>query len=182
MVNYSNVSARAMLVSLHIAVWNAQRFDADVSREVTDRKAADASSGRFNKHLFGTRRAGRQIAPEFFSVLDAAEALRNLHDRETLPWAKRDGERLLPTANYMSYTDAVRKAGAAFTGAADEFVEAYPRLQVEAVSRLGKLYRDADFLPSGVVRRRFSWETSFMPVPSAGDIRVDLPGDQLSAI
>lgn len=182
MTDYTNISARAMLATLSISVWNAQRFDRAVSEEVNEQKNAEKHSGRFNKHLFGTRRAGRTIAPEFFAALDAGDRMRDIHDAQTLAWGKRDGERLLPTANYFIYTDLVRKAGAEFESKVATFIESYPRLIVEAKTRLGKLYRADDFIDVADIKKRFSWSLDFDPVPSSGDIRVDLPADQLSTI
>lgn len=181
MTDYTNVSARAMLVSLRISTWDAQRYDREVSDEVADAKRADKSSGRYNKHLFGSRKSSRAIAPEFAAVHDAALALYNFHMENTLPWGT-NGDRLLATANYYAYSDGVRTRGLALEHAAADFVAAYPRLKDEARLRLGSLYRDDDFPPVSDVRHRFTFDVAIWPVPSGGDIRVDLPADQISAI
>ncbi len=182
MTNYAEVNARALLVSLHVAVWGAQRFDRAVSDAVTDGKHADRSSGRFNKHLFGTTRAGRGHAPEFFAVIDAADRLRNLHDRETLPWSKRAGERLLPVTNYFDYMAKVRAAGGEFELAVEALIAAYPRLQEAARTRLAGLYRAEDFVARADLRWRFHYEVEVTPVPGGGDVRLDLPQDQIRQI
>lgn len=181
MVDYTNVSARAMLVDLHVSIWSAQRFNRDVSDEVAERKRADRYSGRYNVHLFGTRRAGRKIAPEFSAVHDAADALYQFHIANTLPFGG-NGERLLSTANYFAYTDGVRQRGTSLERAADAFAQAYPQLKQEAEARLGELYRPDDFLPDDEVRQRFGWSVEFKPVPASGDIRVDLPADEVAKI
>lgn len=180
MTNYTNVGSRALLVSLNVSVWAAQRFDKGVSDEVADGKGADRQSGRYNKHLFGTRRAG--IAREFFAAQDAAYTLRKIHDRETLPWSRKGGERLLTTANYFNYMKLVRAAGQEFETAVCDFAAAYPRLIVEAEPRLGKLFDTEDFIPVDRVRDYFGWSLTVLPVPASGDIRVDLPPEQVAAI
>ena len=183
MTNFTNVSARAVLASLHISVWAAQRFNRAVSDEVNEQKGAEEHSSRVNCHLFGTKRAGRKLAPEFFAVLDAADALRDAHERQTLPWGRKNGDRLLPTANYFAWAEAIRAQGTAFLSAVDAFVEAYPRLQREAEPRLGKLYRADDFVSPDAVRRLFSYDKGVWPIPHGqGDFRVDLPADHVAAI
>lgn len=181
MTNYTNVSARAMLADLTISIWQAQRFSRVVSDDVAERNHADLHVGRYNKHLFGTRRASKDVAPEFAAVHESASALYNFHVVQTLPWGGR-GERLLATANFVAYSDGIRERGAAFRRTADTFVDAYPRLRVEAETRLGALYDAADFPPADEVRRRFGYEVEFSPVPSGGDLRVDLPADAVAAI
>lgn len=180
--NYEGISTRAVLVTLSIAIWSAQRFDRAASDKVNEDAKADLSSGRFNKHLFGTRRAGRAIAPEFFKVIDAAEKMRALHDRETLAWGKRDGERLLPVTNYFKYIEKIRAAGTEFNAAIDAFVDAYPRLVKDAEPRLGSLYNADEFPPVDEVKRRFSYSLAFDPLASTGDLRVELPAEQIEAI
>jgi len=181
MVDYSNVSTRAMLADLTISLWQAQRFNRAVSDEVADSKQAARDAGRYNVHLFGPRRASKAVAPEFAAVHDAASALYDFHVAQTLPWGGR-GERLLATANFVAYTDGMRARGAHFRIAADRFVDAYPRLRVEAKPRLGALYDEADFPPADEVRRRFGYEVEFLPVPSGGDLRVDLPAAAVAEI
>ena len=184
MVTYTNVSARALRVSLHISQWNAARFDRTVSDELTKDKHAAADHARVNKHLFGTKRASRLTAPEFAAVKDAAEALYLFHIVQTLPWSGmgRNGQRLLPTSNYMTYTDGIRTRGNALRSAASDFIDVYPRLKAEAMLRLGDLAKDGDFLDDDVIAERFSYDVAFSPVPSTGDIRVDLPADQIDAL
>ena len=181
MTDYTNVSARAMLADLTISLWQAQRFNRAVSDEVADRKHAARDAGRYNVHLFGTRRKSKEVAPEFAAVHDAASALYDFHVAQTLPWGGR-GERLLATANFVAYSDGIRARGARFRQAADLFVDAYPRLCAAAPQRLGALYDEADFPPADEVRRRFGYEVEFLPVPNGGDLRVDLPADAIAEI
>lgn len=183
MTDYTSgsISARAMLADLTISIWQAQRFSRAISDEVAERNHAERHVGRYNKHLFGTRRASKAVAPEFAAVHEAAAALYQFHVAQTLPWGGK-GERLLATANFVAYSDGIRERGAAFRRAADLFVDAYPRLRVEAETRLGALYDRADFPPADEVRRRFGHEVEFLPVPSSGDLRVDLPADAMAEI
>ena len=174
MTNFTNVSARAMLVSLQISTWSARKFDRRVSDEVNTDHAADKDASRVNKHLL----AG---AAAHADLLKRAGAARATHYGQTLPWAD-DGWRLLPTANYMAYTEAMRKERSTFNLALDSFLDEYPALREQARLKLGTLYREEDFPTTSDVSGRFSWAIEFSPVPSGSDIRVDLPADQIAVI
>lgn len=182
MTNYTNVGSRALLVTLNVSVWIAQRFDKDVSDEVADAKGAERHSGRYNKHLFGTRRAGRLIAPEFFAAIDAGDTLRKIHNRETLPWSREGGERLLTTKNYFEYMKLIRAAGREFETAVADFVRAYPRLILEAKPRLGEIFDVDDFIDVDEVKQHFAWSISLARVPAGGDVRIDLPPEVVATI
>jgi len=174
MVDYTNVSTRAMLVSLRVSKWSARKFDRKASEEITDSASAERTAGRFNKHLLAGAAAHK-------AAIDAGSHARTTHYDQTLPWAD-EGWRLLPTANFESYTDAMRKERVNFDRAADALVVEYPALRAQARAKLGTLYKDEDFPTAKVVRSRFAWAIEFAPVPSAGDIRLDLPAEQLAKI
>ena len=177
MTDYTTVSARAMLVTLTMSSWSARKLDKAVSREVNDAHAASAKAGRYNKHLLAW-------AKEYKTLISRMVAAREAHYGQTLPWADT-GWRLLPTANYLQYMDAMRKEFAAMDALRADFMEAYPRLVDEAQRQheaLGRLWQREDYPTARAMRAKFSWALEWRPVPSAGDIRVDLPGDQLDAI
>jgi hypothetical protein len=176
MTDYTNVSARAMLVQLHVSAWTARRFDKGATKQVNTQNAASDKAGRYNKHLL----AG---AKEHEELISACEALRDVHYGQTLPWSDK-GSRLLPTANFFAYSEVMRKSFAIADEKLTAFVDAYPSL-VDAAEKhhtaLGKLFNRAEYPKAQDVRRRFSWTVDYDKVPD-GDFRVDLPADQLSAI
>ena len=174
MTDYTNVSARALLVSLSISTWSARKFDRKTSAEVTDNHAADKDSGRWNKHLM----AG---ATAHADVMKRATAARLRHYAETLPWAD-EGWRLLPTANYLTYAEKMRAERSAFDTALSTFLDEYPTLRESARQKLGTLYREEDFPSEQNVRSKFGWAIEFSPVPSGGDLRLELPEDVLSGL
>ena len=174
MTDFTNVSARAMLVSLQISTWSARKFDRRVSAEVNESHAAAKDASRVNKHLLSGAAAHADL-------LKRAGAARSRHYAETLPWAD-EGWRLLPTANFESYTDAMRHERATFDRLLTAFLDEYPVLREQARQTLGTLYKEEDFPTAQNIRSRFGWAIEFSPVPSGGDIRVDLPTEQLSRI
>lgn len=174
MTTYDNVSTRALLVSLNISTWSARKFDRKATDEVAQDNAATTKAGRYNKHLL----AGAQIHRD---VLAAAGAARRAHYLQTLPWGD-EGQRLLPTANYQQYVDAMRAARTTFDAAVAALLANYATLQADARRELGHLYDPSEYPTAREVREKFGWAIEFSPVPSAGDIRVALPDDEVAAI
>lgn len=176
MTDYTNVSARAMLVELHVSTWAARKFDKTATSQVNTQNAASSKAGRYNKHLL----AG---AKEHEELISACEMLRDVHYAQTLPWSDK-GARLLPTANFFEYSNVMRKHFAVAEEKLTAFVDAYPSL-IDAAEQqhtaLGKLFNRAEYPKAQDVRRRFSWTVDYDKVPD-GDFRVDLPADQLASI
>jgi len=176
MTEYATVSARAMLVQLNSSTWSARKFDKGATAKVNNDHQASSKAGRYNKHLL----AG---AKEHEALITACENARAMHYVQTLPWSDI-GSRLLPTANFLVYSEKMRKAFALCDERLADFVAAYPAL-VEAAEQqhtaLGKLFNRADYPRASDIKRRFSWKLNFDQVPN-GDFRVDLPADQLEAI
>jgi hypothetical protein len=161
-----------MLTVLTISQWTNRKHDKTVSKEVeTSHAAKDA--GRYNKQLIDK------------SALDPiskiAGAARDYHYKVTLPWGN-NGERLLPSALFLDYAQNMRMYKDTFAQRAREFVIAYPSLVENARNRLGSMYNALDYPPMQEIASKFSIETSFTPVPSASDFRVDLSEDLVDKI
>ena len=163
---------RAMLVELTIRQWTARKHDRKVSREVDQGHGAQ-NAGRFNKQLIA-KDALEKIAKK-------AGAIREFHYAHTLPWGN-NGQRLLPSSFFMSYTGELRKHRDEFNRLVDAFMVDYPQLVADARSRLGTLYDPADYPPMAAVRSNFSVEFQIFPVPTSGDFRVDVAADERAEI
>lgn len=164
------LTERAMLVSLTIHNWRATKLDRVVTEEVAARYQADRHFGRYSKRLLP-----KDALKE---VNGAARALREFHRRETLPWAD-NGPRILPSANFLRYTDTLRDLRADFDRAARAFVEAYPDFRDAAQSALGGLYRPEDYPAPDEVAAHFGVDVDYSPLPSGADFRVQL-GDEVT--
>lgn len=172
--DYSNVAERAMLVRLSISTWSGRKFDKQVTAETNRQHEADARAARVNKDLM----VG---AVELQRVISAAGAARAEHYAQTLPWSD-EGWALLPTENYLAYTKAMRVRFAEMDLALVAFYDAYPRLVAEGKRKQGKMAKDGDYPKVEDIRSRFGRSIEISPVPSAGDLRVDLPADRIKAI
>ena len=169
------IHARALLVSLSISTWSARRYDRKVTDKVNSEYAASRDAGRYNKHLLPGDN------PAYKALVSLAGAIRHRHHDLTLPWSDENW-RLLPTAQYMDYTTWYREQSRAFATAVDAFRAEYPVARANAERLLGAMYRDEDYPAIGDLDRRFLLSVNYMPVPAAGDIRVDLASDQIADI
>ena len=171
----TQIHTRALLVWLQISTWSARKYDRSVSNKVNRDAGASDDAGRYNKFLLPGD------APSYKALVTLMSSIRAWHYNETLAWSD-EGWRLLPTANYLKYADGLRQRQAEVDRAVDAFVLDYPALQASAIGRLNGLYKPEDYPDVSDLRSKFSIGLSYMPVPSAGDIRVDLASDQISAI
>lgn len=174
-MNDTEIHKRALLVWLQISTWSARKYDKTVSNKVNAQYAASQDAGRYNKFLLPGDTAS------YKTLVTLAGSIRAEHYNETLAWSD-EGWRLLPTANYIAYTDWLRKRQAEFDRALDVFVADYPALRTQAAIKLNGLYKAEDYPDVWDIRKRFSVGLNYMPVPAAGDIRVDLASDQISDI
>jgi hypothetical protein len=168
----STLQDRAMLTVLTISQWTNRKHDKNVSNEVEKAHAAK-DAGRYNKQLID------KAALEPLSKI--ASAARDYHYTVTLPWGN-NGERLLPAALFLDYAEHMRNFKAEFETRTRAFVQIYPALVNDARARLGTLYNALDYPAASEIASKFSIETSFTPVPSAGDFRVDLNEEYVDKI
>lgn len=170
----SLLSTRAMLRGVRISMWDGRKHDRAVSDEVNRSKGAAADAGRFNKAL---------VPPEALKpVQSAANRIRAIHARYTLPWTD-NGLDILPASAVMAYDSDMRAARAEFETAAESFCSAtFPALLASAPARLGALFRATDYPDAGEIRARFSMRVRTLNMPDATDFRVDMSDAQARAI
>jgi hypothetical protein len=93
-----NLDTCTMLVEFNASVWTARKLDKSTTSEVVANKnAAAKDAARVNKHLL----AGRS---ELDVIQQAVSRARTFVYDNTLPWSD-SGLRLLPTINFMKFTE-----------------------------------------------------------------------------
>lgn len=168
-----NLTDKAMMVRLSISMWTARKYDRKISEEVAQREGVSADMGRYNKVL---------IAEDAMEKLKKiASAARNYHYEQTLPWSD-NGDRLLPSANYMNYTAAMRSFKIDYENARAEFRDVYPSLVQDAKWNLKGMFRDADYPTTGEVEHKFDMQVEVNPIPIAEDFRVTLQTEEIDKI
>ena len=161
-----SISTAAMLVELSISTWTGRKLDKTVSNEVTVSKHAQKGTATVNKKILGD-------CAELDAVQKYAANVRNCHYALTMPWSDT-GLRLLTTANYFTYQTQLTALQNEFATLVENFLDAYTWEVSKAQVRLGNLFNANDYPSVDKLRDKFKFNISYMPVPSAGDFRLDI--------
>jgi hypothetical protein len=169
-----NLSDKAMLVRLSISFWQARKYDKQVSNEVKEAYQASGDVGNFNKILVSLEPIKR--------IQQVVNKARTFHAEQTCVWSI-DGVGLLPAANFFNYSKGIRALRGEFDPLVDVFIQMFPSLKADAKRRLPSgLYKEEDYPSTDALRRKFSFETQILPVPTSGDFRVSLAAEEVAEI
>ena len=162
-----NIDTCAMLVEFNAGVWTARKLDKSASEEiVADKRAGSKDAARVNKHLL----AGRH---ELETIQKHVGAIRTYVYENTLPWSD-SGIRLLPTSKFMDFNDRMAKEEERFAELVNSFVQVYPSLITAQAMALGDMFDRNEYPSANEMAHKFSFRLNYMPVPQAGDFRVDV--------
>jgi len=164
-----DISTRAVLVELHISIWQARKHDRKVSQDVARDHGTDERAGRYIKRLVP------EDLKSYKTVWSEANALRKSQYTWSLPW-RDGGARIVPVTAYDEYSQQIAERTGRFDAAVAAFVREYPEVRASARIHLNGLYREADY-PSNIAGL-FGVEVIASPVPAAHDWRVDLSEEQ----
>ena len=168
-----NIDTCAMLVEFNASVWTARKLDKTTTSEVVGSKNAGAKdAARVNKHLL----AGRT---ELDIIQQAVGRARQFVYDNTAPWSD-SGLRLLPTINFMKFTERMNDFEEEMETLVKAFVVIYPTLITAQALALGDMFKRDDYPSANEMMTKFSFRVNYMPVPSSGDFRVDV-GNQAQA-
>jgi len=165
-----NLTEKSLLVNLVICQWSARKHDKSVTKEVNENHGSK-DAGRFNKILVDKK----HLEP----LQKIATRAREFHYENTLPWGD-NGDRLLPTDNYFEYTARVARFKNEWETEVNNFERNYPAMIDEARINLNGLFNEKDY-PRHITDR-FDIKASFMPVPDAEDIRVNLSQGEVETL
>jgi hypothetical protein len=156
-----------MMVDLHISVYSGRKQDKSTQAEVTTAKGSgSAKAASVYKNLFAE-------CKELDALTKFQARARAEHYRLTLPWNDQ-GARLLPTASLLEYQQVMGRYRNEFDLLVDAFLDKYDTLVAAAAFQLGTLFDRQEYLSRSQVARRFRMESSFTPLPTAGDFRLDV--------
>ena len=172
-INDITLASCAMLVEFNASVWTARKLDKTTTSEVVASKNAGAKdAARVNKHLL----AGRT---ELDIIQQAVGRARQFVYDNTAPWSD-SGLRLLPTINFMKFTERMNDFEEEMDALVKAFVVIYPTLITAQALALGDMFKRDDYPTANEMMTKFSFRVNYMPVPSSGDFRVDV-GNQAQA-
>jgi hypothetical protein len=169
-----SLTEKAMLIRLNITQWTARKADKKATAEVhQNHNIQRAEWGGYSKSL-----VAREALEKIKKVANEA---RTFHYANTLPW-RDDGARILPAANYLTYSQKMRDLENAFNLAVSQFEADYPGFVAQAQAELNGLFNPDDYPPAADIKAKFAFAVSVDPLPSAADFRVSLAEDERAAI
>ena len=165
-----NIDTCAMLVEFNASQWTARKLDKGATDEIVHTKnAQDKGAARVNKNLL----AGRK---ELEVINKHVGVVRTFVYNNTLPWSD-SGIRLLPSIRFMEFNQRMQEFEDEFSKLVADFVDVYPTLITAQAMALGDMFNRDDFPSPNDVAHRFDFRLNYMPVPTAGDFRIDVGND-----
>ena len=163
----AGVARSAMLVDLNISVYSGRKQDKSTQAEVTSAKGSGSKkAASVYKNLFAE-------CKELENITKFQARARAEHYRMTLPWNDH-GARLLPTISLMDYQKTMGRFRSEFDLLVEAFLDKYDTLVAAAEFQLGTLFDRGEYLTRNQVAQRFRMDSSFTPLPTAGDFRLDV--------
>lgn len=164
------VRETAMLASVTIHQWGAERSDASLMEKIKADAGAVGNVGRTVKNLL----AGADGALK--DTKSAFAAVRAVHYAITLPWVsdphaeRQRGPRLLPTLLWDKYMTEIGKARRTAYAARDAFISDYPALVERAKANLGTM-ADSVYPSASEVEAAFKISVDLEPIPAGAHFR-----------
>ena len=168
------LASSSMLVEVNISNWAGRKKDKRASIDVTSANHADTGVASVNKKLLANSDTLKAIQTH-------VTATRNIHANMTMPWSN-SGLRLLPTAQYFKYSQAMSEMQNEFDKLVQDFLTSYNDEVVDVQLKLGDLFSRDDYPTVETLERKFAFRMNYMPLPDAGDFRVDIGNDALREV
>ncbi len=166
----AGVARSALLVTLNISTYSGRKQDKRTQEEVTFSKSAGSKrAASVYKNLFAD-------CQELDSINKFQARARQEHYRLTLPWSD-SGDRLLSAAILLEYQNVMNDYKTEFQRLVDAFLDKYDTLVAAAAFQLGTLFDRKEYPSRNQVASRFAMETTFAPLPIAGDFRLDIESE-----
>jgi hypothetical protein len=167
------LSTKAILVNLSISQWGARKLDRVATNSVENQFGTSTKVGNFSKKLLPTSIALARID-------SISGAFRKYFAEQTLPWMS-DGTRILSSKNYVEFTTEYRKRKMEFESAVNDFLVEYPNARETAREKLGELFNENEYPSETRLRRKFTCDVRFFPVPDVSDFRTEILDSEKTA-
>ena len=168
------LGSSAMLVEVNISTWAGRKKDKRASAKVTEDAHAKKGLANVTKQLLGN-------ADTLKAIQTHVTAARNMHSNMTMPWSN-SGLRLLPTAQYFNYNEAMSQMQYEFEALKTKFLNSYNDEVINVQLKLGSLFSRDDYPLIESLDSKFAFRTNYMPLPDIGDFRVDIGNEALLEI
>ena len=173
-VTAPSISSAAMIVDFNASVWTARKKDRKASEDVTDANHADKGVANVSKNLLGN-------CAELDAVQKFAANVRNMHYSMTMPWSD-NGSRLLTTAQYFKYHEAMTDLQQEFYRLVEQFLQVYEWKIMEAQAKLGDMFNRDEYPTRAGLESKFAFRMAYIPLPDSGDFRIDIGNEGMVQI
>jgi len=173
-VSAPSIGSSAMLSELSISQWTARKKDRKASKDVTDSNNAESGVANVNKKLLGN-------CAELDTVHKMTGNIRNIHYGMTMPWSDT-GLRLLPTVQYFNYHKTMTDLENQWRVLVDKFLSSYQWEISKAQAKLGDLFDVDEYPTTDALTGRFAFNLNYIPLPDAGDFRIDVGKDAVEEV
>ena len=169
-----NLASSCIQIDFSAGTWTGRKLDRKASDEVEIQNGAHPRMANVHKKLLGD-------CQELIAIRKFVGNVRNSHYRMTLPWSDM-GLRIIPTTKYFDYHKQMTEYQNEFYKMLDKFLGVYDWAVIQAETTLGDMFNKNDYPSVDTLRGKFNWRLSYIPMPDAGDFRVDIGNEQADAI
>ena len=165
-ISTPSISSSATLVELGISKWTGRKLDKRASADVASANYASDGVANVHKKLLGN-------CAELKAIDTLVGVARTTHYSMTMPWSDT-GLRLLTTKAYFKYHETMTDFKQRYVDLVNTFIQAFSWEMTQAQARLGDLHNPSDYPTVESLSRKFGFRLSYMPLPEAGDFRLDI--------
>jgi len=169
-----NLASSCIQIDFSVGTATLRKLDKKASAEVEIQNNAHPRMANVHKKLLGD-------CQELIAIRKFVGNVRNSHYRMTLPWSDM-GMRIIPTTKYFDYHKQMTEYQNEFYTMLDKFLGVYDWAVIQAETTLGDMFNKNDYPSVDTLRAKFNWRLSYIPMPDAGDFRVDIGNEQADAI
>ena len=168
------LASASMLVEVNISNWVGRKKDKRASEDVVTQNHAAAGVANVNKKLLAD-------SDNLRAIQQHVTATRSAHANMTMPWSN-SGLRLLPTAQYFKYQQTMTDMQNEFERLITNFLDSYNDEVIDVQMKLGDLFSRDDYPTTEDLERKFAFSINYMPLPDAGDFRIDIGNEALAEV
>lgn len=168
-VNAPSIASSAMLVEFSVSTWTARKKDRKATNDVAERNnLASKELTNVTKKLIDCE--------ELSAVVKFGANARNIHYSMTMPWSDM-GQRIVTTQQYFKYHEVMTELQQEFDRLTQAFLEVYDYEVTEMQLKLGDMWNRDEYPTADAIQDRFRMRISYMPLPDAGDWRIDIQNE-----
>jgi len=163
----TSIASSAILGSLSISSWSARKKDKSTEVEIQESKGAGSSkAASVYKNLFAE-------SSELKAIISYGQDCVRWFAAKTLPWDD-NGTRIVPTGTFFEIDQEIASRRNEYNKKVQVFLNNYSIQVSKQAFMLGSMFDRSEYPDVTEVATKFAFRFNTMPVPLAGDFRVDI--------